>query len=70
MLVITRRIGEKIIINNHEITISFLDLKGSQMRIGIEAPKHIPVHRGEIQDLIDKEKSYEELRDFSTTIPS
>lgn len=47
MLILTRRPGESIIIGN-DIKITFLDIKGSQLRIGIQAPKHLMVHREEI----------------------
>jgi carbon storage regulator len=50
-LILTRRVSEKIIINE-EITITILDVKNSQVRIGIVASKNIPVHRKEISDRI------------------
>ena len=48
MLILTRRIGESLIIGNQEITITILSQKGNQIRIGIEAPKNVSVHREEI----------------------
>ena len=49
MLVLTRRIGETLIIGNDaEITLSILSVRGNQVRMGINAPKNIPVHREEI----------------------
>ena len=57
MLILTRRIGESLIIGNQEITITILGQKGNQIRIGIEAPKDVSVHREEvfrrIQDTIE-----------------
>ena len=47
MLILTRKLGETIAIGD-EIKITLLDMKGSQLRIGVEAPRKIPVHRGEI----------------------
>lgn len=47
MLILTRKLGETIAIGD-EIKITFLDMKGNQLRIGVEAPRKIPVYRGEI----------------------
>jgi carbon storage regulator len=55
MLVLTRSVGERLIINNGEITLSVLEVKGNQVRIGIEAPRHIAVHREEIYNRIQSE---------------
>ena len=51
MLVLTRRIGESIIIG-HNIKVMVTDIQGNQVRLGIEAPTEIPVHRGEIYERI------------------
>jgi carbon storage regulator len=48
MLVLTRSIGERLIIGNGEITLTVLDVRGNQVRLGIDAPKDISVHREEI----------------------
>lgn len=57
MLVLTRSIGERLIINDGEIKLNVLEIKGNQVRIGIEAPRHITVHREEIyQRILNKEK--------------
>jgi carbon storage regulator len=51
MLILTRKLGESITIGD-DIKITFLETKGKQVRIGIEAPPHILVHREEIYNLI------------------
>ncbi len=51
MLILTRKLGESIKIGDN-IKITFLETKGKQVRIGIEAPPHIAVHREEIYNLI------------------
>ena len=55
MLILTRRIGEKLVIGENVI-ITVLAAKGSQIRIGIEAPRDIAVHREEIFQRILKER--------------
>lgn len=54
MLCLTRNINDAIIIDGH-IKVMILGVQGCQVRIGIEAPKHIPVHREEIQKLREQE---------------
>ncbi len=56
MLVMTRRIGEKIIIGS-DITITILDVQGNQVRIGIDAPRNVAVHREEIYRRIELERA-------------
>ncbi len=48
MLILTRRVGETLIIGN-EVSVTVLGVKGNQVRIGINAPKHVEVHREEIR---------------------
>jgi len=55
MLILTRRIGESIIIGDN-VTVNILDVRGHQVRIGVEAPKDISVHRDEIYKRIQDEK--------------
>jgi len=55
MLILTRRVGENIIIGD-DITITPLGVKGIQVRIGISAPKNVTVHREEIYRAIQFEK--------------
>jgi carbon storage regulator len=54
MLILTRKLGESIAIGD-DIKITFLDIKGKQLRIGIEAPKHVSVHRHEIYQAIQEQ---------------
>jgi carbon storage regulator len=56
MLVLTRRIGETLTIGNHaEITFTVLGIQGNQVRVGVDAPKQIAVHRQEIFERIRAE---------------
>jgi len=59
MLILTRRIGEVIMIGN-DIKITILGVKNNQVRIGIEAPKNISVHREEIYQRIKSELDVDE----------
>lgn len=54
MLVLTRRVGQKFFIG-HDISVEIISVDGSQVRIGISAPKEIVVHREEIYNRINKE---------------
>lgn len=56
MLVLSRNVGEQIIIDG-KITITVVSIKGDKVRVGITAPKTVAVNRKEIQDLIDEKKS-------------
>ena len=55
MLILTRRIGETLKIGDN-IEVTILSLKGNQIRIGVNAPKDVEVHRSEVYDRIQKER--------------
>ena len=54
MLILTRKLGEKINIGD-DITVTLVGIKGTQVKLGIEAPKHIEIHRQEIYERIREE---------------
>jgi carbon storage regulator len=54
MLILTRRVGETLMIGE-EVTVTVLGVKGNQVRIGVNAPKHVAVHREEIFERIKRE---------------
>ena len=56
MLILTRRVGETVMIGN-DITCTVLGVKGNQVRLGINAPKHVAVHREEVYARIKHEES-------------
>jgi carbon storage regulator len=55
MLILTRRAGQSIIIGD-QVCVTVVGVKGAQIRLGIEAPKNIPVHRREVFERIRREQ--------------
>jgi carbon storage regulator len=58
MLILTRRVNEALVIGD-DVVVTVLGVKGNQVRIGIDAPKQVTVHRQEIYDRIQAEKDGE-----------
>ena len=55
MLILTRRVGETVMIGD-DVTVTVLGVKGNQVRIGVNAPKTVAVHREEIYERIKREE--------------
>jgi len=58
MLILTRRVGETLVIGD-EVTVTVLGVRGNQVRLGVNAPKEVAVHREEIYQRIQMEKGGE-----------
>ena len=56
MLILTRRVDETLMVGD-EVTVTVLGVKGNQVRIGVNAPKEVAVHREEIYQRIQREKT-------------
>lgn len=69
MLALTRKKGESIILNN-DIEISILELRGDQVKVGVNAPKEVPVYRKEVYLQIQKENEAASSADSLTALKS
>ena len=56
MLVLSRKKNESIVINN-DITVVVVEIRGDKVRLGVEAPKEVPVHRREVYDAIQEKEA-------------
>ena len=56
MLVLSRKNNESIVINN-DITVVVVEIRGDKVRLGVEAPKEVPVHRREVYDAIQQNEA-------------
>ena len=69
MLILSRKKNESIVINN-DVTIVVVEIRGDKVRLGVEAPKEVPVHRREVYDAIKKaEEDSSSLRKFFDSPP-
>lgn len=66
MLVLSRKKNESIVINN-DITIVVVEIRGDKVRLGVEAPKEVPVHRREVYDAIKRNAA---VQDEAATTPA
>ena len=61
MLILTRRVGETLMIGD-DITVTVLGVKGNQVRVGVNAPRNVAVHREEIYERIREEEQPDQVR--------
>lgn len=69
MLVLSRKKDEKIVIGDN-ITLMVIDIRGDKVRLGIEAPKDVAVHRQEVYEAIQKEMELEQQQKSEINDPS
>ncbi len=68
MLVLSRKKNESIVINN-DITIVVVEIRGDKVRLGVEAPKEVPVHRREVYDAIKRNEAQAESDQANEAAP-
>ena len=66
MLILTRRVGETVMIGN-DVTVTVLGVKGNQVRVGVNAPRDVAVHREEIFERIKREEAGRERHDVGAS---
>lgn len=66
MLVLSRKKNESIVINN-DITIVVVEIRGDKVRLGVEAPKEVPVHRREVYDAIKRNEQLSQEGEAETS---
>ena len=64
MLVLSRKKNESIVINN-DITIVVVEIRGDKVRLGVDAPKEVPVHRREVYEAIKRSQATQEAESSS-----
>lgn len=69
MLVLSRKKNESIVINN-DITIVVVEIRGDKVRLGVEAPKEVPVHRREVYDAIRRNEAAAEAAGAERSSPA
>jgi carbon storage regulator len=69
MLILTRRVGETVMIGN-DVTVTVLGVKGNQVRIGVNAPRDVAVHREEIYERIKRENEQQQQGGESSPRPT
>ncbi len=66
MLVLSRKKNESIVINN-DITIVVVEIRGDKVRLGVEAPREVPVHRREVYDAIQRSQQIDDTSNNAET---
>lgn len=69
MLVLSRKKNESIVIND-DITIVVVEIRGDKVRLGVEAPKEVPVHRREVYDAIKRGQTQQDPVSFDSKEPN
>jgi carbon storage regulator len=69
MLVLSRKKNESIVIDDH-IVITVVEIRGDKVRLGIQAPKEVPVHRSEVHAAIHAEQAREAAQQEPPVVPS
>ena len=68
MLVLSRKRGESIVIGNGLVEITIVEANAHRVRLGIIAPRELPVHRKEVQEVLDKKKQEQPIEEASSQV--